>query len=421
MPSANATSRPSFRSADGRPVPVLHNAVTADGRQVDVHIQGDRVEKVVPAAGATPGDLDLDLTGYLLLGAPADPHVHLDKALSFDEIRPPLGDLTAAIESWESHNPHLTIDGIAERARTAALRALSYGTTAVRSHVNLLPGPEPLRGVHALLRVRAELAAVLDMQLVALAPYAVADAAIHEALDLGVDFVGGHPHKTPEPSANLRRLLGIAAEHGAGVDLHIDEQLDPEMLTLEQLAHLVREWPASRPVTASHCVSLGMTSPEVTDRVAAAVAAAGITVVTLPITNLYLQARDHPAGKPRGLTALRALLDAGVRVAAGADNIQDPFNPVGSGDPFETAMLLITAGHLTPREAVAAVSGEARALMGLPPAGPEAGAQADLLAVRADDLRAAVAAAPVDRLVLHRGRLVAAARSERTAVTTLAE
>ncbi len=421
MRSANATSRPSFRRADGRPVPVLRNATTADGRRVDVHIRDDRVERVVSATGSPAGDLDLDLTGYLLLGAPADPHVHLDKALSFDEIHPPLGDLAAAIESWESHNPELTVDGIADRARTAALRALSYGTTAIRSHVNLLPGPEPLRGVHALLRVRAELAAVLDIQLVALAPYAVEDAAIHEALDLGVDFVGGHPHNTPDPSANLRRLLWIAAEHGAGVDLHIDEQLDPEMLTLEQLAHMVREWPDSIPVTASHCVSLGMTSPQVTARVAAAVATAGIGVVTLPITNLYLQARDQPTAKPRGLTALRALLDAGVRVAAGADNIQDPFNPVGSGDPFETAMLLITAGHLTPQEAGAAVIDEARALMGLPPAGPVAGAQADLLAVRAGGLRAAVAAAPADRLVLHRGRLVAATRSERSTVTELTE
>lgn len=84
-------------------------------------------------------------------------------------------------------------------------------------------------------------------------------------------------------------------------------------------------------------------------------------------------------------------------------------------------MLLVTAGHLTPREAVAAVSGEARALMGPPPAGAAAGARADLPAVRAGDLRTGVAAAPVDRLVLHRGRLVAVARSERTAATTLAE
>ena len=48
--------------------------------------------------------------------------------------------------------------------------------------------------------------------------------------------------------------------------------------------------------------------------------------------------------------------------------------------------------------------------MGLPAAGPRLGASAALLAVRAQSLTEAVAAAPADRLVIHAGRLVS--RSE---------
>ena len=88
-------------------------------------------------------------------------------------------------------------------------------------------------------------------------------------------------------------------------------------------------------------------------------------MVTLPQTNLFLQGRSHPVATPRGLTALRPLLDAGVTVAAGGDNLQDPFNLVGRGDPLEAASLLVAAGHLLPEEALAAVSGSARAAMGL--------------------------------------------------------
>ncbi|MEU1985538.1 amidohydrolase family protein [Nocardia sp. NPDC019395] len=417
MRSENAMSPGSFRHADGGRVTSLRNAATVDGQLVDVHITGDRVAAVAAAGDGPVGERDLDLSGYLLLEAPAEPHTHLDKALSFDEIRPPLGDLRTAIASWEEYNPRLTVDGIADRARRVALHMLSNGTTAIRSHVNLLPGDAPLRGVQALVRVRAELAAVMDIQLAVLAPYAVDDAAIHAALDLGVDFVGGHPHNTPEPTANLRRLLRIAENRGIGVDMHTDEQLDPEMLTLEQLTHLVRDRPPTRSVTASHCASLGMTRPEVRARVTAAVAAAGIGVVALPITNLYLQGRDHPVATPRGITAVRALLDAGVPVAGGADNVRDPFNPLGRADAFETAMLLVTAAHLTPREAYRAVSTGAREVMGLPAAGPVPGAYADLLAIRASGLEDAIATAPTDRFVLRRGRLVAASRSERSTVT----
>ena len=129
-------------------------------------------------------------------------------------------------------------------------------------------------------------------------------------------------------------------------------------------------------------------------------------MITRPLTNLYLQGRDRPASTPRGLTALRALLDAGVTVAAGGDNIRDPFNPVGRADPLETAALLVTVGHLSPDEALHAVTGGARAVLGLPEAGPYEGAVADLLAVRAQTVPEARATSCPQRLVFAGGRLV---------------
>src|SRR5690606_29576284 len=106
-------------------------------------------------------------------------------------------------------------------------------------------------------------------------------------------------------------------------------------------------------VTVGHIVSLAAQREQVQRDVSRRLAAAGITVVTLPQSNLYLQgrpgagaaARGAGAGPARGLTALDALAEAGVTVAAGADNIADPFNPMGRADPLETASLLVTAGH----------------------------------------------------------------------------
>ncbi|MES9518689.1 amidohydrolase family protein [Rhodococcus qingshengii] len=397
----------------GHAVPTLHNATLVDGRIVDVHIVGGRVYDVVPAQGLVPSEDDLDLTGFLLLTAPAEPHAHLDKALSFDEIRPPAGDLGSAIETWENHTPSLTVESIAERARRAALLLLGNGTTAVRSHVNLLRGDQPLRGIQALVKVREELSSVMDIQLVAMTPYVVGDEAVHAALDLGVDFLGGHPHQTPDPSGNLQRLLAIARDRRVGVDMHTDEQTNPTMLTLEELAHSVRDWPSSMPVTAGHCVSLGMVTPEVLARVIEAVKESNVGIVSLPITNLYLQGWDTPVAMPRGLTAARALIDAGVRFGAGADNVRDPYNPLGRSDALETAMLLVTAGHLSVEEAYRAVSDGARDVMSLPKSGIEKDAQAELLAIRAESLEEAVAAAPQDRIVLHQGRLVSMSRTQR--------
>ncbi|MBX8692214.1 amidohydrolase family protein [Mycobacterium sp. 20091114027_K0903767] len=405
-------------TAHGRAVPVLHNATLPDGRVVDVHLEHGRVRDVVTAAGGLPIGDEIDLTGHLLLTAPAEPHAHLDKALSFDEILPPMGDLGAAIAAWESHTPTLTVEGIAERAHRAALLLLGNGTTAVRTHVNLLRGDDPLRGIRALVEVRDELAPVMDIQIVAMAPYFADDEAVHAALDLGADLVGGHPHQTPDPSGNLQRLLAIARVRNVGVDMHTDEQLNPMMLTLEELAHSVRDWPQSMPVTAGHCVSLGMVQPAVLDRVIRAVKDSDVGIVSLPITNLYLQGWADPVAMPRGLTAVRALLDAGVRVAGGADNVRDPYNPLGRSDALETAMLLVAAGHLSVSEAYRAVSVGARDIMGLPEAGVATGLSADFLAIRSSTLEEAVAGAPQDRIVLSRGRIVSVSRTSRSCVAT---
>ena len=75
-------------------------------------------------------------------------------------------------------------------------------------------------------------------------------------------------------------------------------------------------------------MSLGLLPQAEQNRLAAALAAAGISVVALPASNLYLQGRDRQECMPRALTAIRALTNADVNLAAGWDNLQDPFNPV---------------------------------------------------------------------------------------------
>jgi len=400
-----------------RTLTLLRNATLPEGGLADVRIHDGTVVSIEPAhPGAHPddrSDTTLDLTGHLLLTAPAEPHAHLDKALSWDLIRPPMGDLRSAIDAWRAYSATMTAESIADRARTQALSMLANGITAIRCHVDVLLGPEPLRGAEALVRVRDELAGLIDIELVALAGHLSPDADLEAVLDLGIELVGGAPHLATDPTADLGRLLAIAERRGLGVDLHTDESLDGA-LTLAQYARSVRHRPAGTSLTAGHCVRLGTLTAAELDPIIEEVLASDIGIVTLPITNLYLQAWEHEHSAPRGLTALRALLDAGVRLGAGADNVRDPFNPVGRSDALETASLLVTAGHLTLDEAYSAVSDGARSVMRLPPAGARPGARAELLAVRAANLADAIANAPADRFVIHDGRLVAHSEVRRT-------
>ena len=403
---------------------VLRNARLADGRHVDVRI--DTAEGTiagVAAAGSTEagdeGEVDEgegdDLGGWLLLPAMAEPHAHLDKALTADEVPNPKGDLMGAINAWfeAAEKGRLSYERTVERATRAFELLLVHGVTAVRTHVNVTSDI----GVSSVLAVQEaarSMEGLIDYQTVALTGWpmtgpdsAPSVRALEAAVEAGVDLVGGVPNLQDDPPACIADVLSLATSAGIDIDLHTDETLDPSVLTLRELARQVSDKGFDGTVAASHCVSLGMQPPDVQAAVAAEVAAAGISVITLPQTNLFLQGRDDPRATPRGLTAVQALLDAGAAVAAGADNVQDPFNLVGRSDPLETAALMVMAGHRLPADAYGMVSNTARQVMGLAPVNFEPGDPADLVAIDAPSLRGAVADAPMSRRVYRRGRLVA--------------
>ncbi|MDF1479319.1 amidohydrolase family protein [Leifsonia sp. H3M29-4] len=349
----------------------------------------------------------------MLLPAPAEPHAHLDKAHTWDLLDPPIGGIDAIFsrpwpaERWAAiRTPH----AMRERAMRQLDAMLRHGTTAVRTHVDIPPaGGDPLLGVRVLCALRDELAGVIDLQLVALFGPTVPDAVIERAVELGLDLIGGAPHTTPDPTREVERLVALADRLGLGLDLHMDERLEGRE-SLSALADATREWPASRARAASHSVLLGTLPADEQAAITSRLAASRVDVITLPGTNLYLQDWD---GDPRrrGLPPLHLLLDNGVRVAGGGDNVRDPFNPLGRADPFETASLLVLAGHLTPADAWYAVSTGARAVLGLEANSIEPGSVADLVLVPGTSLGDALADARTDRVVLHNGRVVAVTTS----------
>jgi cytosine deaminase len=381
-----------------------------DGTRVDVAIDGPTIAAVTAPGSPPPPDRTVvDLSGHVLLTAAVEPHAHLDKAFLSERLVNRTGDLLGAIEAMVAARPTLTVEDTIERAERAARLLAANGYAAVRTHADTTLD-HGLRSIEALVEVRRRVADLIDVEIVALCGWPVvgpgSDAQqglLRDALAAGADVVGGCPHLDVATRPATEVLLEIAAEHGVGIDLHTDETLDPRVEGLADLADLVLKSGFPHPVTASHCVSLGMQPVGQQRATAEAVAEAGIAVVALPATNLYLQGRDHPQGTPRGLTAVKVLREAGATVAAGADNLQDPFNPMGRACPFETAALTVLTTHVLPEDAWAAVTTWSAAATGRQPACIEPGQPADLIAVPAGSVREAMATGAPRRRVWRRG------------------
>ncbi|MFB7711185.1 amidohydrolase family protein [Streptomyces sp. NPDC056105] len=362
---------------------LLCGARLTDGRIVDVRLDNGRIEAVGTTGSLTAHAKRVDLVGYVLLPAPAEPHVHGDTALSAEAEGP------------------VSYDGpdVQRRATEAALLQLGHGATAQRAHVRI-GDVQGLGPMEAVLQARRSLRGLTDLRTVAmprlLTGLAGADglSMLRDAVKMGASVVGGCPDLDPDPTGYVEAVLEVAAEHGCAVDLHTDGG-DPA-----RLGRIATMTGGLRPgVTIGPCGGLGRLPREVAARTADQLAAAGVTVVCLP--------QGGCAGVDRrGTAPVRLLRAAGVRVAAGSGALRDVTNPVGRGDPLEAAYLLASRYGLRPEEAYDCVSGAARAALGLPEVRVEAGFPAELIAVRGDELAGALSLA-YSRVVVHWGRVVA--------------
>nr|WSZ97797.1 amidohydrolase family protein [Streptomyces sp. NBC_00857] len=365
---------------------VLCGARLADGRTVDVRLRAGRIDAVGAAGSLASHGARVDLAGYLLLPAPAEPHAHSDTALTA---------LTTPVPAGPSGD---CSDDARRRATEAALLQLGHGATALRSHVRI-GDVGRLDRMEAVLQARRSLRGLADLTTVAvprlLTGLAGADglAMLRDAMKMGAGAVGGRPGLDPDPAGYLEAVLEVAAEHGCPVDLHTDGD-DPAWL-----ARLAAMAGGLRPgVTLGPCAGLARLPADVAARAADRLAAAGVTVVCLP--------QGGCGGTDeRGVAPVEPLRAAGVRVAAGSGALRDVSNPVGRGDPLEAAYLLASRGGMRPEDAYGAVSAAARAAMGLPEVRVEAGSPAELLAVRGEDIAGALSLA-YSRIVIHRGRVV---------------
>jgi cytosine deaminase len=397
----------------------LYEIVVQKGRLASIRESAELAPTARDIAQAHLGDRSWwDVGGRLVLPGLVDAHTHLDKALTLAYASNSTGTLAGAIESFQAYRPRLTAGDVSARAVRLARRLLAFGTTTIRTHIDGGQGDdrvtrEVLQGIYD---AQQQLAGLVDLQVVLMCPRTqVADMVrwLDSPLAEQIVALGGAPHLADDPERNLAAIVELARQYGLGVDLHIDEQLNPNARTLEQLARAVLARPLAKPVIAGHLVSLDAMDPKTSQAVIKLVAEAKIGAITLPATNLYLQAREDTVGVRRGVTRIRALLQAGVLVAAASDNIQDAFHPFGRGDLLETALLTAYAGHFGEADAetlLGMISENPGRLVKDPHYAIAVGQSADLVVLDARSALEALQELPAARWVFKAGRLVSARR-----------
>jgi len=154
--------------------------------------------KIVEIAQSIAGDApSFDADGQLINCGFVESHLHLDKACILDRAKNETGTLAGAISAVANAKSGFTEDDIYARGERVIEKAVTEGTNAVRTHVEIDPGIG-LTGFNAIKRLKADYAWAVDIEICVfpqegLFNYLGTEELLREALDHGADFLGGCP------------------------------------------------------------------------------------------------------------------------------------------------------------------------------------------------------------------------------------
>lgn len=336
------------------PVSMLRNPQTFGGtRQGDclvgqIEVQGGRLMRMSAA--------DPESTPIVVLPRLTEAHVHLDKCHTIGRLEGVGGDLAAAGQAMRRDHANWTEADIRQRAGRGLHELRQAGCGTVRTHIDWSWGEDvwqPPLAWQVLTelshadrdQIKLHCAALVGIEELARPDVAHA---IASEMDKHDGALGAFVFRQPESAEGIRAALRAASEKGLALDFHVDEGLDPDLRGLEVIADIAIETRHDGPILCGHACSLASQSQEDVRRTADKLAQAGVAIVALPATNLYLQGRTDGTPHRRGVTLIHELRAAGVRVIVGTDNVGDAYCPGNRHDPFHTLGLACIAAHLDP-------------------------------------------------------------------------
>lgn len=312
----------------------------------DIRVLDGVFEKIESGLDALPGEEVIDGTGCMILPPFIESHVHLDTCLTAgDPVWNMSGTLFEGIECWSQRKEKLTKQDVKDRAGRAIRMQAANGVQFVRTHVDVTD--PTLVAMEAMLELREELKDEITVQIVAfpqegILSYPNGKELLENAVKMGADCVGAIPHFefTREYSVeSLNFAMDLAYRYDRLVDVHCDEIDDEASRGLETLAARAYEMEMFDKVTASHTTAMHSYNNAYVNRLMRLLKMSRINFVANPLVNTHLQGRVDTYPKRRGVTRVKELLEAGLNVSFGHDDIFDPWYPLGTGNMRDTVFM----------------------------------------------------------------------------------
>jgi cytosine deaminase len=363
----------------------------------DIAIASGRVEEIVGKAGGSARE-EIDAEGRLVTETFAIAHLHLDKVMTGSLAEEAamqqyqgsgMGGTMTAIEMASKVKEHYVESEIVDRVRKVLTEAEYNGVSHIRAFADI-DTKAKLTGVRALLEMRNEFKDRVDLQIVAFPQDGIirepgTEELLYKSMELGADIVGGIPwieYTSDDMKRHIDVAFEIAKKYNADIAMLTDDAGDSELRTTEYLATsaIRNDWIGR--VAACHARATALYNEVYHRKLCAILKKAEVGVVSDPHTGpLHVRVRD--------------LLDAGVTVALGQDDVYDAYYTYGRCNVLEIAFL---GSHLlwmmTPQDRELLydmITLNPAKIMRLEGYGLSPGNPANLVVLNARDLREALA------------------------------
>ncbi len=377
---------------------IVQGARLADGSgPVDVGVAAGRIAAVAPRLQADAQAIPAN--GCLLVPGLVETHVHLDKTCILDRCPASEGSVTEAVRLTSKAKAGFTPEDVYARGQRTLERAVGWGTTRMRTHVEVDPGIG-LRGFEGVQQLARDYAWAMDIELCVFPQEGLlnnpgTDALLVEGLRRGAQVIGAVPYIDTDPRGQIDRIFEIAREWDVDIDMHLDMGDTPEGMQVEYVCRKAEEFGWGGHVAVGHVTQMSLVPPARFAALAATLAGAGVAVTVLPATDLYLMGRTHDHSVPRGVVVAEPLRAAGVTCSIATNNVLNPFTPYGDANLLRMANLYANVCHVArPAELAGClqmVTTDAAQLMRVAEYGVHVGAPADLVLLDAPDAASAVA------------------------------